>query len=192
MDQKPASKQPLPKDAKRVFSGILFDVYHWEQELFDGTKATFEKLRRNDSSVVIPVLDDGRLLLTEDEQPGRLSVLTFPGGQGEEGEDPETLARRELLEETGYEAGELILWKAEQPSSKIEWAIYMYIARNCKKVSEPELDAGERITLRPVTLDQLIALADDPAFQNREMVLDLVKARYDEKERAVLEKTLFG
>lgn len=192
MDQKPASKQPLPKDAKRVFSGILFDVFHWEQELFDGSKATFEKLRRNDSSVVIPVLDDGTLLLTEDEQPGRLPVLTFPGGQGEEGEDPEVLARRELLEETGYEAGELILWKAEQPSSKIEWAIYMYIARNCKKVAEPELDAGERITLRPVTLDQLIALADDPAFQNREMVLDLVKARYDEKERAVLEKTLFG
>ncbi|MBU2103829.1 NUDIX hydrolase [Patescibacteria group bacterium] len=192
MDKRPPSRQPLPEDAKCVFSGILFDVYQWEQELFDGSTTTFEKLKRQDSSVVIPVLDDGTLLLAEDEQPGRLPVLTFPGGQGEKGEDPEVLARRELLEETGYEAGELVLWKAIQPSSKTEWAIYIYIARNCKKVQEPELDPGERIILKPVTLDELIDLAEDPAFQNMEIVLDLVKARYDEKERKQLEKTLFG
>ncbi|MBU1292882.1 NUDIX hydrolase [Patescibacteria group bacterium] len=192
MDERPPSRQPLPKDAERVFSGVLFDVYQWQQELYDGSKTTFEKLHRNDSAVVIPVLEDGMLLLAEDEQPGRLPVLTFPGGQGEEGEHPEELARRELLEETGYTAGELALWRAIQPSSKIDWAIYIYIARNCTKVTEPQLDPGERIILRPISLDELIDLAEDPAFQNKEIVLDLVKARYDREERAVLEKTLFG
>lgn len=190
MHERPLSRQPLPPHAALVFKGILFDVYQWEQELFDGSTATFEKLKRHDSAVVIPVLEDGRLLLTQDEQPGRNSVLTFPGGQGEEGEDPESVARRELLEETGYEAESLTLWHAAQPSSKIEWTIFTYIARGCKKVQEPKLDGGERITLTPVTLDELIALADNPLFQNKEMVIDLVKARYDRDVRAEWEKLL--
>jgi len=182
----------MPKDAKCVFNGVLFDVYHWEQELFDGQTATFEKLKRNDSAVVIPVLPDGTLLLVEDEQPGRNAVLTFPGGQGEDGEDPESVAGRELFEETGYVFDTLDLISAVQPSSKIEWAIFTYVARGCRKVAEPKLDPGERITLRAVTLDELITLADDPIFQNKELVLDLVKARYDTEVRAALEKTLFG
>ncbi len=182
----------MPEDAKLVFKGILFDVYQWEQELFDGTHATFEKLRRNDSAVVIPILPNGKLLLAEDEQPGRETVITFPGGQGEIGESGEIMARRELLEETGYEAGTLELWRVSQPSSKVEWAIYTFIARDLKKVHEPAPDAGERITLREVTLDELMEMAEDPIFQNKEMVLDLVKARYDTEERAKLEKTLFG
>ncbi|KND47315.1 MAG: ADP-ribose pyrophosphatase [Parcubacteria bacterium C7867-004] len=182
----------MPTDAVQVFKGILFDVYQWQQELFDGSFATFEKLSRNDSAVIIPILPNGKLLLAYDEQPGRDPVITFPGGQGEEGESSEVMARRELLEETGYEADELILLRASQPSSKIDWAIYTFIARGLRKVQEAELDAGERITLREVTLDELIDMAEDPLFQNRELVIDLVKARYDTEARASLEKLLFG
>ena len=35
----------VPKQAKRVFKGVIFDVYQWEQEMFDGTKEIFEKLK---------------------------------------------------------------------------------------------------------------------------------------------------
>ena len=68
--KRPKSKQPIPDNAKKVFGGVLFDVYQWEQELFDGTKTIFEKLKRPDTVVVFPVLDDGKILLTEQEQPG--------------------------------------------------------------------------------------------------------------------------
>ena len=43
--QRPKSKQPIPENAKRVFKGIIFDVYQWEQELYNGSKAVFEKLK---------------------------------------------------------------------------------------------------------------------------------------------------
>ncbi len=59
-------------------------------------------------------------------------------------------------------------------------------------MAPPELDSGERITVREVTLDELIALADDPRFQNRELQIPLIKARYDAEVRASLEKLLFG
>ena len=67
--ERPKSNQPIPPDAKKVFSGVLFDVYQWEQKMFDGSVATFEKLKRPDTVVVFPVLPNGRIILTEQEQP---------------------------------------------------------------------------------------------------------------------------
>ena len=51
---RPQSKQPIPANAKKVFHGVIFDVYQWEQEMFDGTKEIFEKLKRPDTVVVFP------------------------------------------------------------------------------------------------------------------------------------------
>jgi ADP-ribose pyrophosphatase len=164
-----------------------------EQELFDGSTATFEKLTRDDTVLVVPVLEDGQLLLIDDEQPGRASVLTFPAGRMDKGgEEPLAAAKRELREETGYESEEWELWKAEQPFTKIDWAIYVFVARECRKVAEPSLDAGERITTRPMSLDELIGMSEASTFFNREIQLELVKAAYSADARALLEKRLFG
>ncbi len=192
MSSEAGSSHALPEHATQVFKGVIFEVYQWQQELFDGSFATFEKLRRNDSSVVIPVLANGKILITEDEQPGRDLVLTFPGGEGEQGESPEDAARRELLEETGYAPGVLVHVRSSQPSSKIAWTIHTFVARGCHKIAEPALDGGERISAREVTLDELIGLADDPRFQNRELQIPLIKARYDTEVRRALEELLFG
>lgn len=182
----------LPEHAVQVFKGVIFELWQWQQELFDGSFATFEKLRRNDSSVVIPVLANRKLLIAYDEQPGRDAVFTFPGGEGEAGETPEETAVRELREETGYVPERLTRLSANQPSSKIVWTIHTFIGHGCTKVADPALDPGERITLKEMTLDELIALADDPRFQNRELQIPLIKARYDTEVRASLEELLFG
>lgn len=184
--------QPMPQNATRVFKGVLFDVYQWEQVLFDGTTRTFEKLSRSDASIVIPVTEDGRIIITEDEQPARDMVITFPGGGCEAGETPEETARRELREETGYEAGNIMHVRSFQPSSKIDWTIHTFIAHGCQRVADAACEPGERIRVRLVTLDELIDVADDERFQNRELQIVLVKARYDREVRASLEKLLFG
>ena len=116
-------KQPIPPDAKKVFKGIIFDVYQWEQQLFDGTTATFEKLKRDDNAIVIPVTSDKKIITLEQEQPARLPFLSFPGGKVEDGEDPAAGAKRELREETGYTPQKLSLWYASQPVCKIDWAV---------------------------------------------------------------------
>jgi 8-oxo-dGTP pyrophosphatase MutT (NUDIX family) len=188
--QRPKSKQPIPEDAKCVFKGVMFDVYQWEQEMFDGTKKTFEKLKRPDTVAVFPVLDNGDILLLEQEQPGRKSYIGTPGGRVDEGEDILTAAKRELLEESGYEAEEFILWDSQHPVSKIDWVVYTFIAKGLRKVAEPNLDAGEKMKPLPVNLDGLIEMSVNKNFSEREVVINFLEAKYEPEKYKEL-KELF-
>jgi ADP-ribose pyrophosphatase len=185
---RPQSSQPIPADAKRVFQGVLFDVYQWEQKLYDGSTATFEKLKRPDTVVVFPVLEDGRILLTEQEQPGKGPFLGTTGGRVDEGEDVLDAAKRELLEESGYVAQEFSLWDAQQPISKLDWAVYVFIAKGVKKVAEQKLDSGEKIVLKPVTFDEFLELGTQPDFSEKEIVPKLFEAKLDPQKKEILRK----
>jgi hypothetical protein len=61
----------IPENAKRVFEGKTFDVYQWEQEMFDGKTKIFERLQRNHSVDVIAVSAEGKIYILEERQPGR-------------------------------------------------------------------------------------------------------------------------
>lgn len=172
----------MPEGATLVFRGRLFDVYQWQQQMYDGTYQTFEKLKRPDTVVVFAVLDDGSILLTKQEQPGKSLFIGAAGGRVDEGEEIEEAAARELLEETGYRAKELILWHSEQPVSKIDWAVYTFIAKGLEKVDEQRLDAGEKITLHPVTFDEFIDTTLRNEFTEREIVKYIYEAKIDKQK----------
>ena len=184
--ERPASRQPIPEHAKKVFSGELFDVYQWQQKMYDGSMATFEKLKRPDTVVVYAVLPDGKILLTKQEQPGKNAFIGAAGGRVEAGEDVLAAAKRELLEETGYEAEELLLWDARQPTSKIDWAVYTFIAKGAKKVADMNLDAGEKIELMPVSFDEFLDIASDTHFIEQETMIRVLAARLDPEKLAEL------
>lgn len=189
---RPVSSQPLPDDAKLVFKGVIFDVYQWQQRMFDGTIATFEKLKRPDTVIVFAVLEDNRILLTKQEQPGKQPFIGAAGGRVDPGEDVLAAAKRELLEETGYAASDWVLWHAEQPISKIEWAVYVFIAKQTHKMTEQNLDAGEKIQLMPVTFDQLVELGTSSnlsaGFYEKEITDILYQARLDPLKYTALKK----
>lgn len=188
---RPKSNQPLPDHAKKVFKGIVFDVYQWEQELFDGTKAVYEKIKRPDTAAVFPILPDGRILLLEQVQAGTGTYISAPGGRVDEGEDVLAAAKRELLEETGYAADEWQLWHAVQPSTKVEWVIYTFIAKGLKKVADLELDPGEKVKPKIVTFDELLDLASHKDFSETELVPILLQAKFIPEKKEELKK-LFG
>lgn len=179
----------MPENAKRVFEGVLFDVYQWEQKLYDDTTATFEKLKRRDSVSVFGVLPDGRILLTEQEQPGRDPFIGSAGGQIDEGEEVLAAAKRELREESGYEAEKFELWDARHPTSKIDWVVYTFIAKGLKKVAELDLDGGEKITLKPVTFDEFLALGSSEQFIDKEVRHKLIEAKLDPAKKEELRKS---
>ncbi len=188
--ERPKSKQPIPPDAKKVFRGILFDVYQWEQEMFDGSRTIFEKLKRPDTVIIFPVLNDGRILLIKEEQPGSTPVLGIPGGRIDEGEDVLEAAKRELLEESGYTAEEFILWDAQHPVKKLDWVIYTLIAKGLKRIASPKSDAGEKINFLPVSFEELMEITTKNGFSERTTVTKFLEAKYDKKKYQEL-KELF-
>jgi ADP-ribose diphosphatase len=191
---KPISQQPLPEDAKKVFDGIIFDVYQWEQPQFDGTVKTFEKLKREDTALIIPILKDSTILLLEQEQPGKPPFVGFAGGRIDEGEDPLEGAKRELREETGYEATDWELIDAVQPVSKIEWSVYTYVARGCRPTSKQSLDSGEKVEFRPISFDELIEIMARDDFHDKEGMLGrlALRALYDRSQKEEFRRLLYG
>jgi len=145
---RPISKKPIPKDAKKVFSGELFEIYQWQQRLFDGTYAIFEKVKRiTDSVNVLLITDNNKIVLTKQQQPGMNEFIGVVGGMIDRGELPMQALEREILEESGYKASTYKILTAIHPIEKVDWVIYTFIARNLTKTTSPNLDSGEKSNL---------------------------------------------
>ncbi len=184
--KRPSPKQLVPKDAQLVYKGKVFDFYSWQQKMFDGTSATFEGLKRADTTNIIPVTTDGKIILLEQEQPGLAPFVGVVGGRVDNGENPLNAAKRELMEETGYTSSDFVLWDAIQLESKIDWACFTFIARNCQKVGGQKIDAGEKIKLKFVNFDEFLKVAAQDNFRDIEVTVKLFKITQNPRE---LEKT---
>jgi len=188
--ERPKSKQPLPENAKLVFKGVMFDTYQWEVDGYDGSKRLFEKLKRPDTAMIIPVTEDGKIIVALQEQPHKPPFIGTVGGRVDEGEDILEAAKRELLEETGYEAKEWILFDAIQPVSKIEWVIYTFIAKGCKKIAEQKLDGAEKIELKFVSFEEFVDLAVNDDKFGDEFKIKILEAKLQPKKMEELKKLL--
>lgn len=170
----------IPDDAKKVFQGEIFNVYQWEQEMYDGTTHTFERVTRPDTVLVIPVTEEGKIIICEQEQPHREKpYLSLISGRAEKNEPPEEAAKRELLEETGFEAKELLLWDKHHISDKIDWTIYTYIAKDCKKVTEQNLDPGEKIRCDFLSFEEFIDLLAQQKVSEIHLTVKALEAKLD-------------
>jgi len=187
---RPKSRQPRPPSARIMFRGRVFQVWQWDQTLFDGTTAVFETLSRPDTVLVIPVLGGDQVVLAEETQPGMDPVLHALGGGIKPGEPPEKAAARELLEESGYAAAEFRLWDAWQPVDKIDWAVYLYVAHGIIGQPTPASNPGERIALRTLPAAALLAGDLEHRLDDQELLQKIWFARYNLREEQRVRRLL--
>lgn len=135
--------------SETLFHGRVFDVRRDSVREPGGIETTREYVVHNGSVVVLPVLDDGRILLIcqyRHSVGGYLWELV--AGRMEPGENPLPGAKRELIEETGYTARrwQKILDVFPTPGFVSERMV-VYVARDLHAgIAHPEED--ERITAR--------------------------------------------
>jgi len=146
---------------EQVFDGRLLRVFRDVVQLPDGREATREYIRHPGAAVVLPVLDDGRLLMVRQYRyPVASETLEFPAGKLDAGEPSLETAGRELLEETGHVAESLVFAFHVLPCvGYADERIDFFVARGLRHVGHPGED-GEFLAPEIVALEDLLALAD--------------------------------
>lgn len=131
--------------SETVFKGKLLEVRCDRVLLPDGAESVREYVVHPGAVVVLAFLDSGRLLFERQfRYPLGRVFLELPAGKIDAGEDILDTGRRELLEETGYEADDWQYLGVIHPcigysNERIE----IFAARGLRKVSDPQLDHGE-------------------------------------------------
>ncbi len=141
---------------EEVFSGRLLKVQRDSVKLPNGHDTTREYIRHPGAVAIVPVLDDGRVVLVKQcRYPLGTLLWEIPAGKLDPGEDAAKCAQRELSEETGYEAErwQRLLSVATTPGFSDE-IIHLYKACGLKKYAQ-HTDEDEFIGVSAFTQQEL-------------------------------------
>ncbi len=144
-----------------LLSGGFLEVHKDEARLPDGSMATREYIRHSGAVAVIPLLDDGRLVLVRQYRyPVAKVLLEVPAGKLEPGEAQLACAVRELQEETGYVAAEwAYAGEIHNAAAYSTESIWLWLARGLQP-GPARPDAGEFVETVLMSVEELAALAD--------------------------------
>ncbi|QBK05993.1 NUDIX hydrolase [Hylemonella gracilis] len=143
--------------SETLFKGNFLEARRDTVALPDGRSATREYVTHPGAVVIVPLLEDGRVVIERQYRyPVGRVMVEFPAGKLDAGEDPLRCGRRELLEETGYTARE---WaKAGEMHLAIAYStevLHIYFARGLRQ-GERQLDEGEFLDVSTATPAQLL------------------------------------
>ncbi|HTJ93466.1 MAG TPA: NUDIX hydrolase [Pararobbsia sp.] len=143
-------------DGEQLLKGRFLDVRRDRVRMPDGAITTREYIVHPGAVMVLPVFDDGRVLVERQfRYPVGKVVMEYPAGKLDPNEDSLTCARRELKEETGYSAKEFFFITRINPvfSYSTEF-IDLYLARGLT-AGEQQLDEHEFLDIFTADIGQM-------------------------------------
>lgn len=150
-------------DSETAYSCDGFDIVSEIVELPDGTQTDFDYLAEGESVVILPFTGDGAVVVIDEwrHAVGR-DNRALPAGSMEAGEDRDTAVRRELREETGYEAGEIEHLESFEPANGYcNSRFHYYVAHDCEPTAEQALDSDESIDVSTASFEELLDAVRD-------------------------------
>lgn len=165
-----------------IFDGKILHLYKDDIKLPNGKPAERELIRHIGAVCVIPVTDDGCAVMERQYRyPVGEVLLEIPAGKlDSKDEDHEEAVRRELREETGYEATQMIpLGKFYPACAYSDEAIWMYLAKGLTK-GERHPDEDEFLDVELIPLKELVPMVLKGEIPDAKTQLAILKAAIHE------------
>lgn len=160
-----------------AFQSKIFRVKDVDVEFEDGTKQAFSIIERPDTSMIVPLTADNKVIFIREYQAGINAYhLGLPKGRIDAGENATEAANRELQEETGYKASQLdALGIFTISPAHLTQRTHVFLARD---LSESRLSGDEMHELEIVEypLKDFEKLIDDKKLNEARMIAALYLA----------------
>ncbi len=164
-----------------IHNGAIVDIYQDRMMLPDGSEENFDFIKHKGAAAVIPVMDDGRIIMVRQYRNAiDAYTLEIPAGGLNGADEPTKIAaHRELEEETGYRADiedvEFLLSLYTTVAFCNE-KIDIYVAHNLTK-TEQHLDDDEFIDVEIYTIDELTKLVLEGKIVDAKTIAGLMAYR---------------
>lgn len=158
-----------------VFEGDRFRVRRVTIHRPDGRTATKDVIDHPSAVAVLPLLDDGRVVMIRNHRftSGR-TLLEIPAGKVDEGETNEAAARRECQEETGYSVASLTPLCRFFPSPGIlSEEMTVFVGRDLT-AGRQQLQGNERIEVEIHAHGDLLKLIDSGGIEDAKTIIALL------------------
>ena len=167
--------------SEEIFDGVILHVFKDTVQLPNGHPATREVIRHVGAVGVVPLTDDGKVIIERQfRYPLNRIVTEIPAGKLDSfTEDRLSAAKRELEEETGYSAREWISMGDYYPAAAYcDERITLYLARGLT-LGQRHLDEDEFLNFEAVPLTELVEqVMDGTITDGKTQVAVLKAARY--------------
>lgn len=144
-------------DSEVAYDGHFLKVQRDTVRLPDGNHSKREYIRHPGAVVVLPIMNDGRVLLERQYRyPLHDVFIEFPAGKIDPGEESLACAKRELAEETGYTAHQWdYLCTIHNAIAYSDEHLDLYVARGLT-AGESKLDEGEFLETFTATVPEML------------------------------------
>ena len=165
-------------DGELKYQGVIVNVRLDHAELCDGSVVRREVVEHPGGATILPVDDEGYCYCVRQfRYPFGKLMLEAPAGKLEYGEDPRECALRELSEETGFTADEIIYLGPDcsSPGFSTE-LLHIYMARGLHK-GESHPDEGEFLSVEKHHIDELADMVMSGEIDDGKTIIAVLKAK---------------
>lgn len=164
---------------ERVYEGKILDLEIDRVRLPNGVETTREVVRHRGAAVVLPLHEDGLVVLVNQYRYATgEALLELPAGKLDADESPRECAARELEEETGWQAGAIhplgVFYTTPGFSDEL---LHAFVATHLSNSDEVTPDPDEAIELVNLTVEETLAAARDGTIRDGKTLAALLLAQ---------------